>query len=329
MLDIPCDPALKCTPEVKATPKEPEPEPKKDQPDACACSNGLNADAEQVPFEERLQAYVNSDDRTRLVKCITELRARVIENLRKDKPVSECADELSELEGIATADAVRLSTERTRITDALKSLTADDETLTDRLDDVKDSLRELEPVVSVTGTTATQTANVYTEARAAALESKNNDKAAKACVDRWAYVNIDISKSHEGLLNCVKQLQAAIRKPTREETIVAESQFNLPLARMEQRLRGFARAKATKYKQLDAEHEAAVGTKKQELDDEMSAIKKQLDEIRQVVLIPDESMYAEYAEYEQYFNKFFLGYEYVSLDDAFGKGFLRVGIMTG
>ena len=291
--------------------------------------NGLHDSRAYLGHQQEMQKSPDPGLRESLAECINELRSIAFGQLTADPPKGACADQIEELEKIASEDAKRLAAERNRVAEDLKSTDADHDALSSELLAIKESLTELESIVAVTGTTVAETKNAYTEARDTALQESKDAKQAKACVDRWAYVTLKTDADHKPLLNCVRLLQGKIQKGTPEEIRAAEKEFNLPLSRLEQRLRGVARERVTKLKQTEAKRDAATGTEKTNLSKEVEELEAQIKDIRTAVIIPNETLAPEFSDYEQYFNKFFIGIEYVSIDDAFGKGFMRVGLMTG
>lgn len=104
----------------------------------------------------------------------------------------------------------------------------------------------------------------------------------------------------------------------------AEERLRLQLARFEEAARSAA---ARSFRQLsDLEKKTNLSDAEKE---KKKALEAELATLRKHGVVPGEDPQTEFADYEQWFNKFSTGYEYASISEAFGKGFPRMGATIG
>lgn len=137
----------------------------------------------------------------------------------------------------------------------------------------------------------------------------------------------------------VRAKTAKVQRETAEQIAALEinrtnyakdkKQLSLQLARFEEAGRRLATIKKDKLEDLKAKHDALPATEQAANDTEQKETKAEITTLKDYVVIPNEDALSEYADYEQWYNKFFVGYEYSRLSEAFAKGFPRMGATIG
>jgi hypothetical protein len=107
------------------------------------------------------------------------------------------------------------------------------------------------------------------------------------------------------------------------------AKYEFRLASFEEAGRRMAVVRTDQLADATQKHDTAPASDKDLWDAKIKLIQADIDTLRKVVIIPNEEAQTEFADYEQWFSKFSAGYEYVGSDQAFAKGFARIGMTIG
>jgi hypothetical protein len=230
------------------------------------------------------------------------------------------------LEAIAVTETKKLIAQRDSVTKELGARDKNDEgALVDQLHEIKEALSGLEPFVTVAGSDVTVREGDF-QARRKAHEAKQAAVAQEArCSSRFAYLDVGTEPDPKGLMACVESMRSLCREPKG----LSVNQCELSLSRLEQNLREYAATQSDQLLKLKKAHDSLIGDDKKKNDDEQKALNERLADIRKLVVIPDEGDLTEYSDFKQWWSKFSFGYEYVSLNNAFSKGFPELGVTIG
>lgn len=166
------------------------------------------------------------------------------------------------------------------------------------------------------------------EAKAAAVKAREQaEKELKSAAD----AHVQAIKDVESATEAVKKAKAEVKSLDEQNTRARENKkfWSLQLARFEEAGRRLATVQGEELADLKAKHDSLEGDAKKNNDEEQKAAEEEIDKLGKFVAIPNEDPITEYADYEQWFNKFFIGYEYSTISEAFSKGFPRMGATIG
>lgn len=125
------------------------------------------------------------------------------------------------------------------------------------------------------------------------------------------------------------EAERAALRPDLEIFKVDSGYYNSQLARFEEAGRRLVRLRMKELSALHDKRKNASDADKPALDAKIKAAELDLEALKERVIVPGEDPVQEFADFEQWFNKFSLGYEYQSITNAFSKGFPRVGFTAG
>jgi hypothetical protein len=138
---------------------------------------------------------------------------------------------------------------------------------------------------------------------------------------------------------CIAALTAAIEdlEQDREEEPVDPRQRDETTARLTKQVARFQEAgrhlltlKLANVATLQAKHDATQSdSERAQIDNDEKPLKAEVAALRKVVIEPGADPQTEFADYEQWFTKLSLGYEYAGATNAFSKGFPRIGATLG
>jgi hypothetical protein len=283
----------------------------------------LEVQLARLPGEDHSEQFV--ERRRELAHCVKTLRDASLNalSMQHDDDADALLAAAATAENALVADTKRLMLQREQLLKELGERTVPDETtVLDKLHAVKTALKAVEPYVVVAGSDVTILETEFAVARKKHDDNEADAKQQKKCMDRFAYLDVSVGDDPKELIDCVER----VRKVCRAET-TPQRECELGLSRLEEKLRDYAGDQYVALNKLKAAHDSATDQKKN--DDERAAISKRLDSIRDMEIIPDEGDIPEYSDYKRWWSKFALGYEYVSLNNAFSKGFARTGAMIG
>jgi hypothetical protein len=298
---------------------------------------GLTRDPDDFHRDE-LPAFVSG--RENLSTCLTDLRTAALAHYAEDN--SECHPEpcdkrIDAVETLVVAETKRLIAERDALAKEFGAARhkSEETVVLNEIEAVKRSLHVLEPYVVIAGEDVTIRQGEF-QARRKDHEAKQNaESQEKSCSDRYAFLDVSTEKDPQGLFDCVDKMrqlcrQAPVNKASCSDVIsLTVNECELNLSRLEQRLREYASTQIDELTKLKAAHDSLKGDDQKKNDDQQTVLGKRLADIRKRELIPDEADLPEFSEYKQWWSKFSFGYEYVSLNSSFTKGFPRLGATIG
>lgn len=156
------------------------------------------------------------------------------------------------------------------------------------------------------------------------------------CVaDRFSHLKINGSVTY--VQRCIEALTRRVQIARGKEELGFDKSerakvryAELQLARFEEAGRRMASDLSAQKDDLDAQFaKATSGDDKNKIKAQQDATSKQLATLKGVVIVPGDDPQTEFADYEQWFNKISMGFQYSSLNEAFSKGFPRVGATIG
>lgn len=130
---------------------------------------------------------------------------------------------------------------------------------------------------------------------------------------------------------CIDVLLTDLEKiPTDKEHKRVRTEKSVMLARFEEAGRRVAKLKSDKLTSLRTLHDKETDPgKKADYDVQLDGVNKQISLLREVLIIPNEDPQTEFNDFEQWFTKFSMGYEYAGVNNAFAKGFPRISGIFG
>jgi hypothetical protein len=141
------------------------------------------------------------------------------------------------------------------------------------------------------------------------------------------------------IARCIEALSAAIENIqfNRDQPPMDEQERNqklsdlsLQLARFQEAGRRVLKQKSSQLADMRAQHDATQDdAARQKIDDNEKPIQAEIKALNKGVITQGADPVTEFADYEQWFNKLSMGYEYSGATDAFSKGFPRIGAMIG
>jgi hypothetical protein len=141
------------------------------------------------------------------------------------------------------------------------------------------------------------------------------------------------------IARCIEALSAAIENMqfNRDQPPMDDhernqklSELSLQLARFQEAGRRVLKLKSSQLADMRAQHDATQDdAARQKIDEDEKAVKAEIKALNKGVITQGADPVTEFADYEQWFNKLSMGYEYAGATDAFSKGFPRIGAMIG
>lgn len=159
----------------------------------------------------------------------------------------------------------------------------------------------------------------------------------RACVgDPNRHLKIEggvmIARCIEALSVAIENMQFNRDQPPMDEQERNQklSQLSLQLARFQEAGRRVLKLKSSQLNEMRAQHDATQDDDaRRKIDEGEKAVKAEITALNKDVITQGADPIAEFADYEQWFNKLSMGYEYAGATDAFSKGFPRIGAMIG
>jgi hypothetical protein len=141
------------------------------------------------------------------------------------------------------------------------------------------------------------------------------------------------------IARCIDALSAAIENMqfNRDQQPMDEqernqklSELSLQLARFQEAGRRVLKLKSSQMASMQAQHDATQDDDtRQKIDAKEKSVQAEITVLEKSVITQGADPVTEFADYEQWFNKLSMGYEYAGATDAFSKGFPRIGAMIG